>query len=126
MKTKSLFVGLALALSTTIINANLTIDVISGATPLNNKTIQMCIEDNYIHFEAIGNSTNTDGKPATWTVSDDIYAYGDTFYFVPTRATTATYTVRLYDGMVINDTADNQGTPKSDEISVNVIKCSAI
>jgi hypothetical protein len=126
MKTKSLFVGLAIALSTTLINANIEIDVISGATNLNPKTVQMCIEDEYIHFEAIGDSNNVDGEPATWTVSDDIHAYGDTFYFVPKETTTATYTIRLYDGLVINDTADNQGAPLADEISVNVISCSGM
>jgi hypothetical protein len=123
MNTKSLLVSLALALTTTVINADIEIDVISGATYINSNTIQMCIEDGYIHFEAIGESNNTDGELATWTVDDDTHAYGDTFYYVPRGITTAAYTIHLYDGMIINDTVDNQGSPLADEISVNVIHC---
>jgi len=123
MKTKILLTSLAMLLSTTFIHADIEIDVVSGAIPIGPKTIQMCIEDSYIHFEAIGSSNNTDGELPTWTVSDDIYAYGDTFYFVPKATTEATYTVRLYDGMIINDTVDNQGTAIADTIAVNVISC---
>jgi len=123
MKTKFLLNSLAIILSTTFIHANIEIDVVSGATEIAPNTIQMCIEDNYIHFETIGDSNNTNGELPTWTVSDDTYAYGDTFYFVPPTTTAASYTVRLYDGMVTNNTVDNQGAPKADEIAVNVISC---
>lgn len=123
MKTKLLLTSLALALSTTLVSADIEIDVVANATTIGPNTVQMCIEDEYIHFQAIGNSNNADGELATWTVSDDTYAYGDTFYFVPPAITAATYTVRLYDGMVNNDTVDNQGTPLADEIAVNVISC---
>jgi hypothetical protein len=124
MKTKNLLTSLAMILSTTFIHANIEIDVVSGATEIAPKTIQMCIQDTYIHFEAIGSSNNTDGEIPTWTVADDTYAYGNTFYFVPPTITAATYTVRLYDGMVSNDTVDNQGTLIADTIAVNVINCS--
>jgi hypothetical protein len=123
MKTKNLLTSLAMILSTTFIHANIEIDVISGATLIAPKTIQMCIEDTYIHFEAIGSSNNTDGEIPTWTVADDTYAYGDTFYFVPPTITAATYTVRLYDGTVVNDTVDNQGILIADTMAVNVISC---
>ena len=123
MKTKILLTSLAMLLSTTFIHAAITIDVVSGAIPIGPKTIQMCIEDTYIHFEAIGSSENTDGELPTWTVADDTYAYGDTFYFVPPTTTAASYTVRLYDGLVINDTVDNQGAPLADTMAVNVISC---
>jgi len=127
MKTKNLLTSLAIILSTTtFIHADIEIDVVSGATSIGPKTIQMCIEDAYIHFESIGSSNNTDGELPTWTVADDTYAYGDTFYFVPPAITAATYTVRLYDGMVTNDTVDNQGRlvdDEADEIAVNVISC---
>jgi len=123
MKTKNLLTSLAMILSTTFIQADIEIDVVSGATSIGPKTIQMCIEDNYIHFQTIGSSNNTDGELPTWTVADDTYAYGDTFYFVPPSITAATYTVRLYDGMITNDTVDNQGEPLADEIAVNVISC---
>jgi len=125
MKTKILLTSLAMILSTTFINANIEIEVVSGATPsaTNPKNINMCIEDTYIHFEAIGDSNNTNGELPTWTVSDDIYAYGDTFYFVPPAITAATYTVRLYDGMVINGAIDNEGAPKADEVYVHVSNC---
>jgi len=123
MKTKNLLTSLAMILSTTFIQADIEIDVVSGATSIGPKTIQMCIEDTYIHFQAIGSTNNTDGELPTWTVSDDTYAYGDTFYFVPQKTTAATYTVRLYDGMITNDTVDNQGEPLADSIAVNVISC---
>ncbi|SFV59559.1 hypothetical protein MNB_SV-14-1126 [hydrothermal vent metagenome] len=126
MKTRNLlFSSLAMILSTTFIHANIEIDVVSHAVPItpDHKTVQMCIQDYFIHFEAIGESNNTDGEIPSWTVGDDTYAYGDTFYFVPPTTTVATYTVRLYDGMVKNDTVDNQGAPKADEVYVNVIDC---
>lgn len=123
MKTKTLLTSLAMIFSTTFVHADIEIDVVANGEVIGPKTIQMCIEDEYIHFESIGSSNNTNGQIPTWTVADDTYAYGDTFYFVPPAITAATYTVRLYDGMANNDTVDNQGAPKADEIAVNVISC---
>jgi len=124
MKTKTLLTSLAMILSTTSIQAFIEMDFVSGGTPMDPRTIQMCIEeDSYIHFQTIGSSNNTDGELPTWTVSDDVYGYGDNFYFVPPSTTPASYTVNLYDGLLINDTIDNQGAPRVDRMTVNVISC---
>jgi hypothetical protein len=114
--------SLAMILSTIIAsaNANLSIELISGGEIVqdNPTQIQMCLNYNdYIHFNANG----ANGGDITWTVDHDLYADGDTFYFVPDSL--GVYHIRLYDGEVINDSVDNQGAELDDEVIVDVIEC---
>jgi len=125
MNTKLLLLSAMMMLSTTFAtaNANLEIEVVSGATLVSEEDgdapaqYQMCLYDDYVHMTANGYN----GGDVTWTVSNDIYAYNPDFYFVPPGV--GVYTVRLFDGTVINGSVDNKGAELDDTIIIDAIEC---
>jgi len=113
MKTKILLTSLAMALSTSFaVAAPATIS--PGDDP-----IFICDNTPYFELNAVG---DTGAHLFTWTVGDDIYAYGRTFYFVP-QAGDSNAIVRLYKGAIANDTVDKDPTKLLDEVTININDC---
>jgi len=84
-----------------------------------NDPIQICDTTPYIELNAIGDPTN---RIYTWTVNDDIYAYGPTIYYVPEEGDSNNL-IRLYQGVIPNGTTDKDLTKLLDEVTINVNDC---
>ena len=82
--------------------------------------IHICDTTPYIEFNAVGDTTNN--HIYTWTVNDDIYAYGSVFYYVPLDGDSNNI-VRLYRGLLENRTVDIYIPNLLDELTVNVNDC---
>jgi len=82
--------------------------------------IHICDTTPYIEFNAVGDTTNN--HIYTWTVNDDIYAYGPVFYYVPSEGDSNNI-VRLYTGVITNQTRDISFRSLLNEVTVNVNEC---
>ena len=114
MKTRILLTSLAMIFSTTFALADANATISPSQDPIN-------ICDNAPYFEL-----NAVGDPGqhlfTWTVDDDTYAYGRTFYFVP-HPGDSNNIVRLYKGIIVNGTVDKDPTKLIDEVTININDC---
>jgi len=111
MKTKILLTSLAMILST---NFAVGATISPSADP-----IFICDNTPYFELNAIGDPTQ---NIFTWTVGDDTYAYGRTFYFVP-QAGDSNAIIRLYRGVITNGTVDKDPTALLDEVTININDC---
>ena len=113
MKTKILLTSLTMILSTTF----------ALATPAtispNQDPIQICDNTPYFELNAVGAAGE---NLFTWTVNDDTFAYGRTFYFVP-QLGDSNNIVRLYKGIIANGTVDKDPTKLLDEVTMNINDC---
>jgi len=82
--------------------------------------IYMCDDEPYLELNAIGGTAPV----YTWTVTDDTYAYGPTFYFVPPHSGAGNYIIRLYEGVIANQTVDKDPAKLLDEVTIVVNDCS--
>jgi len=113
MKTKLLLTSLAMILTTSFaVAAPATISP-------SQDPIFICDSTPYFELNAVG---DTGAHVFTWTVGDDIYAYGRTFYFVP-QPGDSNAIVRLYKGVIANDTVDKDPTALLDEVTININDC---
>lgn len=113
MKTKILLTSLVIALSSTFA-------VASDATiSPNQDPIHICDNTPYFELNAVGDAGE---NLFTWTVNDDTYAYGRTFYFVP-QLGDSNNIVRLYKGIITNGTVDKDPSKLVDEVTMNVNDC---
>jgi hypothetical protein len=113
MKTKILLTSLAMILSSTFALAD------DATISPNQDPIQICDSTPYFELNAIG---DTGANLFTWTVNDDIFAYGRTFYFVPSEGDSNNI-VRLYKGILANGTVDKDPSTLIDEVTMNVNDC---
>ena len=114
MKTRILLTSLAILFSTTfaLADANATISP-------NQDPIHICDNTPYLELNAVGDAGQ---HIFTWTVNDDIYAYGRTFYFVP-HPGDSNNIVRLYKGIIVNQTVDKNPAKLIDEVTININDC---
>jgi len=113
MKTKILLASLAMIFSTTFATAN------SATISPNQDPIYICDNTPYFELNAVGDAG---AHVFTWTVGDDIHAYGRTFYFVPT-AGDSNAIIRLYKGVIVNGTVDKDPSKLIDEVTININDC---
>jgi len=82
--------------------------------------IQICDSTPFIELNAVGDTNNN--HIYTWTVNDDTFAYGPVFYYVPTEGDSNNI-VRLYKGVIVNQTVDKDPEKLLDEVTINVNDC---
>ena len=114
MKTKILLTSLAMILSSTFALAS------NATISPNQDPIQICDNTPYFELNAVGDAGE---NLFTWTVDDDIYAYGRVFYFVPPQPGDSNNIVRLYKGIIPNGTVDKDPTKLMDEVTININDC---
>lgn len=85
----------------------------------NQDPIHICDSTPYFELNAVGDAGT---HVFTWTVNDDIHAYGRTFYFVPQEGDSNNI-IRLYKGIIENQTVDKDPTKLIDEVTINVNNC---
>jgi hypothetical protein len=86
-----------------------------------NDPINICDTTPYVELNAVGDSNNN--HIYTWTVNDDIHAYGPVFYYVPATTGDSNNIIRLYKGVIANQTVDKDPDKLLDEVTVNVNDC---
>jgi len=87
------------------------------------KPIYICDSLPYFELNAVGDTTNN--HIYTWTVNDDIHAYGPVFYYVPATKGDSNNIIRLYKGIINNETVDKDMDKFLDEVTVNVNDCNS-
>jgi len=83
--------------------------------------INICDTTPYLELNAVGDTTGN--HIYTWTVNDDIHAYGPVFYYVPATTGDSNNIIRLYKGIIENQTVDKDPDKLLDEVTVNVNDC---
>ena len=115
MKTKILLTSLAMILSTTFALADNNATISPNQDP-----IFICDNTPYLELNAVGDPAT---HIFTWTVDDDLAGYGRTFYFVPQQDGEANKVIRLFKGIVKNDTVDFEASKFIDEMTININDC---
>jgi hypothetical protein len=113
MKTKILLTSLVMIFSTSFALA------MPATISPSQDPIFICDNTPYFELNAVG---DTGAHVFTWTVGDDIHAYGRTFYFVP-QAGDSNAIVRLYKGVIPNDTVDKDPSKLLGEVTININDC---
>jgi len=85
--------------------------------------IYICDSTPYLTLTAVGDTNNN--HIYTWTVNDDIHAYGPVFYYVPATTGDSNNIIRLYKGVIANETVDKDPEKLLDEVTVNVNDCTS-